>query len=162
MSEEPEWISKSQRKRDADAVLELVKHLLELKAEELNQIALSEAILQGLADVKRISQHGAHKRHMKWLAKQLRNYDISEIESAYADIMRKRQGETAEFHLAEQWRSRLIDEGNQALSEFISQYNPEDIQQLRQLVRQAKKEHESEQNHGAKRALFRFIKVVMQ
>ncbi|WP_367608010.1 ribosome biogenesis factor YjgA [Legionella sp. W05-934-2] len=162
MSEDSEWVSKSQRKRDADAVLDLVKNLLELKANELSQLPLSEAALQGLADVKKIHQHGAHKRHMKWLAKQLRQDDLSDIEAAYQAILSSRQGETADFHLAEQWRTRLIEEDNQALAEFISQYKPDDIQQLRQAVRQAKMEYASQQNHGAQRSLFRLIKAMMQ
>lgn len=162
MSEEPEWVSKSQRKRDADVIFDWVKKLLLLKPDELSQIPLSDPILRGLAEAKQINQHGAHKRHMKWLAKQLRNEDVSSIEAAYEEVIRSRQGETADFHLAEQWRTRLIVEDNQTLAEFISQFHPQDIQQLRQLVRQAKKEHVSEQNHGAKRALFRFIKAVIQ
>ncbi len=161
MSEESEWVSKGQQKREADAVLDLVKKLLLLKADELSQIPLSSALLQGLVEAKQINQHGAHKRQIKWLAKQLRTDDLGGIEAAYADVIRSQKGETAAFHLAEHWRSRLIEEDNQALSEFISQFRPEDIQQLRQLVRKAKKEHVSEQNHGAKRALFRFIKDIM-
>lgn len=162
MSEDSEWVSKSQLKRDADAVLALVKNLLELKITELEEIPLSETMLQGLQEAKKITQRGAHKRHVKWLAKQLRNDELSNIELAYEAIMRSRQGETAEFHLVEQWRSRLINDDNLALAEFISQFQPENIQQLKQLVRQAKKEQISEQNRGAKRALFRFLKGIIQ
>jgi ribosome-associated protein len=45
--------------------------------------------------------------------------------------------------LAEQWRLRLID-NDAALDEWVTQHPDTDIQQLRALVRQARKDHLSD------------------
>lgn len=161
MSDDSEWVSKSQKKRDAESVLDLVKELILIKADDLARFPMPESVLQGLLDAKRMTQHGARKRHLKWLAKQLRSEDIDQIEAAYQQLMLLRQGETAEFHLSEQWRTRLIEQDNQALTDFIRQYEPEDVQALRQLVRKAKKEQAQDRDLGAKKALFRLIKAII-
>ena len=51
--------------------------------------------------------------------------------------------ETLSLHLTEQWRLRLID-NDAALDEWVTQHPDTDIQQLRALVRQARKDHLSD------------------
>jgi ribosome-associated protein len=60
------------------------------------------------------------------------------------------------------WRTRLIDEGNSALTEFVEKYQPDDVQKLRQLIKKAVKEQEMQKNMGAVKALFRFIRSCLE
>ncbi len=48
----------------------------------------------------------------------------------------------ARLHRLEQWRERLITEGDSALNELMSQFHELDRQKLRQLIRTANKERE--------------------
>jgi ribosome-associated protein len=52
----------------------------------------------------------------------------------------------------------LIQEGKEALTDFIDHYHPEDSQQLRQLIKKAIEEQQSGRYPGAGKALFRYIR----
>ena len=81
-----------------------------------------------------------------------------EIVAAYAELQADDGAQTATFHEVEQWRTRLIHEGKQALTAFVEGYPLVDVQHLRQLIKKAADEHHRAQNTGAGRALFRYLR----
>ena len=68
--------------------------------------------------------------------------------------------QTAEFHVVEQWRSRLMDEreGKDALTAYIGEHPLVDVQHLRQLIKKAVDEQKKGANLGGSRALFRYLR----
>ena len=78
-------------------------------------------------------------------------------ERALAVVRNTNQAATRKFHLVEDWRDKLIA-NNDALTEFIEKYPQVDIQQLRTLIRNAKREQEKNQPPKAFRELFQLIK----
>ena len=153
--------SKSQLKRDAEALRVLGQQLLDLDSQALDALPLTEALREAIAAAKTIKSHGAKKRQMQWIGKKMREADHEAIRAALLDSEANDAGQSAEFHLAEQWRDRLIKEGTQALSEFIDHFHPEDIQGLRQLIKKASSEGAEITVKTAKRALFRLIRATL-
>jgi ribosome-associated protein len=66
------------------------------------------------------------------------------------------------FHLLEKWRDRLVEEGYEAMGAAMDEWPDMDRQQLRHLVRDAKKEHESGKPAGAKKKLFQFLRTLSE
>ena len=62
------------------------------------------------------------------------------------------------FHHLERWRDRLIEEGDAALGDALAEWPGLDRQQLRQLVREARRERDQSKPRGAGRKLFRYLR----
>jgi ribosome-associated protein len=62
------------------------------------------------------------------------------------------------MHRIETWRMRLLDEGDEALGEFIVEHPSADRQRLRQLVRNALTERKADKPPHAYRELFRALR----
>ena len=152
--------SRSQERREALAVLELAKRLVDLTDAQLTQIPLDEDLLEHVHKTRRITQQIARKREVQFLAKQLRKREdaLEPIRAALQHDRDVSRRETAGLHRLEGWRDRLIDEGDEALSQLLVQYPNADRQHLRQLARQAKTERLANRPPHAFRELFRALR----
>jgi ribosome-associated protein len=150
--------SKSQKKRDADALQKLGIKLITLSMEKLHTLPLPANLRQALIDAKSIKTHGALRRQLQLIGKLMRTVDSEAVLNAYNTILAEDNAQTASFHELEQWRTRLITEGKVALTEFVQDYKATDVQQLRQLVKKAVDEQNSGKQTGASKALFRFLR----
>ncbi|WED42904.1 ribosome biogenesis factor YjgA [Legionella cardiaca] len=150
--------SKSQKKRDAEALQKVGVKLIALNATKLDELPLPANLRQAIIEAKNIKSHGAMRRQAQLIGKLMRASDSEAILAAYESIVAEDSAQTAAFHELEQWRERLIDDGKEALTAFIDQYNPTDVQQLRQLVKKAIDEKTNNKQGGASKALFRFLR----
>ena len=153
--------SRSQNRRDALDVLALGETLTALSAAQLARLPIPEELLPHIRETQRMTSHGARKRQHAFLAKQMRRQD-DEVLDAIRDALdahsegSKRQ--VADMHRAEEWRVRLIEGGDEAMSAFIGAHPDADRQRLRQLVRNAKDEATRNKPPRAFRELFREIR----
>jgi ribosome-associated protein len=154
--------SKSQRKRDAEALKKIALKLVDLTPTKLNDLPLPENLRQAIIDAKSIKSHGATRRQAQLIGKLMRCADHETILQAYAQIVAQDNAKTAVFHDLEQWRNRLIDEGSEALTEFVNCYRPANMQHLRQLVKKAIEEKANNKSVGASKALFRFLRTCIE
>lgn len=166
-------ISKSDLKRESEALQELGEELLTLRSDLMAPLELPDKLLEALADARRISNFEGRRRQMQFIGKLMRKLDDEVIEAIRAALQVQRDGsasELAALHQAEHWRERLLaeDGGDVALTEWLQQYPDTDIQQLRALIRQARKDAQAApreqagaaQRHGrAYRELFQLVKV---
>lgn len=150
--------SKSQKKRDAEALQNLGVKLIGLTIAKLDLLPLSPALRQAILAAKLIKSHGATRRQAQLIGKLMRTIDAEALLAAYQNIIATEKGQTAIFHQAEQWRQCLLTKDSQALTEFIDTYHPTDIQKLRQLITRAVKALQNDKDSGASTALFRLIK----
>jgi ribosome-associated protein len=156
--------SRSQMRREALDVLKLAQALTALSDTQLSHVPLDEDVLLEIRRARAVTQQIARKRQIQYLAKQLRRLDDAELEPIRARLDNDRQQarlETAALHHAEQWRDRLIDEGDEALSEWLGVHPGADRQHLRQLARQAKIEREQNRPPHAQRELFRALREAL-
>lgn len=150
--------SKSQKKREADALQKLGVLLIALSKEKLSTLPLPNNLYQAIIDAKAIKSHGAIRRQAQLIGKLMRAADSDAIYAAYEELVSEEKSQTANFHLVEQWRDRLIKNEPSAVTEFINEHQPEDIQQFRQLVKKAVDEQQHHKSTGASKALFRFLR----
>jgi ribosome-associated protein len=152
--------SKTQKKREAESLQKLGQQLSKLNLEQLAKMPLPDRLMQALFEEKTIKSHGAKRRHLQLIGQIMCDIDIEEtqaIQDAYENIVKGQTANAQQFHLAEQWRMRLMSEGNSALTEFIQEYHCDDLQNLRHLIRQAIHERDEKKNHGSARTLFQLI-----
>ena len=131
--------SRSQERREALAVLDLAKRLVELSDAQLAHLALDDDLHAEVLAARRITQQIARKRQTQFLAKQLRKRAeaLEPIRAALEHDKDQSRRETAALHRIEQWRDRLLDGGDEALTQLLAEFPQADRQQLRQLVRNA-------------------------
>lgn len=154
--------SKSQKKREAEALQKIGIQLIGLSLEKLDMLPLSANLRQAIIDAKLLKSHGAVRRQAQLIGKLMRSDNSAEIVAGYEQLLAEADAKTEQFHNVEEWRRRLINEGNDALTEFIECYQPQDVQYLRQLIKKAIDEKSKEQHLGASKALFRYLKSCLQ
>ena len=89
----------------------------------------------------------------------MREIDVAPIVEQMEKWEGKNTAENAYFHNLERWRARLIeDEG--ALSEFIQQYPNVDSQQIRTLIRNARREASANKPPKSSRELFKLLREI--
>ena len=159
-SDEP---SKSQRKREADAVRALGLEISELGDSERATIPLSESVRDAIEELIRIRARSARKRQLGLVAKRMRDIDLEPIIVALNRVRLAAHTSTELHHRIEQWRDRmlgLMDEESpaDALTSFIDEYPSADRQLLRQLQRQALQKQGSAHAPRHTRLLFRQIR----
>ena len=150
--------SKSQRKRDVEALQDLGRDLSRLSKDQLKKMALPENLLVALLEYQRITSHSAMRRQMQFIGKVMR--EIEEVDAIVEQLAALR-GESAaakaEFHAIERWRERLLADDD-ALTEWLNRHPDSDAQQLRQLIRNARKEAEQGKPPKSSRELFRLLR----
>ncbi len=160
--------SKSQLKREADAILDFARTLGTIPDAELAQIELPEDIATAVQQLRQINARSAGKRQLHYLAKILRKNpeQLPEWQAASERARLPAQLETQAFHNVERWRKRLLqaDPGKrkQALTEFKSQRPSADMQQLRQLLRNHDQQRTDDGKKRLARELFRWLRETMQ
>jgi ribosome-associated protein len=156
--------SRSQQRREALDVLALAQRLVALSPSQLAKLPIPEPLLPHIDDTQRITSHIARKRQMAFLAKQMRREDdeaLDAIRDALDAGGEAARQEAALLHRAEDWRERLLEEGDEALAELLSQHPGADRQQLRQLVRNTLDERKRNKPPHAFRELFRAVRDVL-
>jgi ribosome-associated protein len=149
--------SKSQVKREMQALRDLGKELVELPAGELVKFELSESLLDAIVLAKN-SKREALRRQLQHIGKLLRDEDETAIRQTMAQISQPKKDEVKAFHELEQWRDRLITGDDEVINRLVSRFPDADRQHLRQLVRNARKERMMEKPPRYSRLLFQYLK----
>lgn len=156
--------SRSQQRRDALEVLELAEKLASLTPTQLAKLPIPDDLLPHLEHTRKITAHIARKRQLAFLAKQMRREDdetLEAIRDALDEDGKAARRETAAMHRIEDWRERLIAEGDAALAELLEEHPAADRQHLRQLVRNAHEEKLRNKPPRAFRELFQELKRLL-
>ncbi|MBY6204063.1 ribosome biogenesis factor YjgA [Halomonas denitrificans] len=153
--------SKTQRKNEALELRELGRALAGLPEADRAALDLPEALRESIERYNAIRKHGAKKRELQYLGKQMRRIDPAPIRAAVEAREAGSQADAAALHRVERWRERLIED-DAAVTAFVEEHPDCDVQQLRSLVRAARREggvEDPEQRHGKNyRTLFRFLR----
>jgi ribosome-associated protein len=153
--------SRSQQRREALEVLDLARQLSEMTAQQVSKLPVPERLVAHIDETRRITSHGAHKRQLQFLAKQMRREDDETLEAIRDALDVNGQAarvEAAMLHRAEAWRERLMADGDAALTELLDTYPHADRQHLRQLARNAHEERVKNKAPHAFRELFRELR----
>jgi ribosome-associated protein len=155
--------SKSQRKREVNALQDLGTALEALPKDKLAKVPLPEKLLDALREAKRTTAHEGKRRQMQYIGKLMRALTDEEVEAirrVLATFVGASKAETARLHAMERWRDRLIA-GDDAVTEFIAAHPESDVQALRTLVRNARKEAQLAKPPKSSRELFQMVKQAL-
>lgn len=159
---ESEGPSKSQRKRDSAALQDLAAELVKMPAATLTALPLDEDLREAITLARNIKQHGGRKRQILYVGKLLRGIDANPIKEALARLEQSDAAATAHLHRIERWRERLLNEGNEALTQLLDELPGADSQRLRQLIRNAHQESKIGKPPKAFRELFKYLRELME
>ena len=154
--------SKSQEKRDCDALKKLGDDLVSLKQTDLDTMNLPETLLAAIHEARRIQSRSGLKRQRQYIGKIMRQTDADEIKKQFELIKHKHDTNTSQFRKVEQWRDRLLADDKTALNEIIDSYPDIDRQHINQLIRQAKQEQKLEKPPAAARKLFKYLRELSE
>ena len=155
-----EYISKTQKKKEAQSLQEMGEKLVKLPAGQLEDMALPVELNDAIRFAKAIKSHGARRRQMQLIGSLMRKIDSAPIQEALQHLEEGNYKKAAAFKETEMWRDELIA-GNKGLIEDILNTCPDaDRRQLTQLLRNAAKEREHNKPRGASRALFRYLEKI--
>ncbi|MGD8998815.1 MAG: ribosome biogenesis factor YjgA [Granulosicoccaceae bacterium] len=154
--------SKSQRKRDMLALTALGEQLVDLPASTLARLPLDDRLRQAIRECQSINQRGGRKRQLKFIGKLMREADADAIRDTLEQLAAPHHESVRAFHRVEQWRDRLLDEGDPALGGLLDEHPDADRQLLRQLLRNARNQKLSEaRQKQAARELFRYLRDLL-
>ncbi len=154
--------SKSQEKRDCDALKKLGDTLISLKQEELNTMSLPDTLLNAVREAKKLQSRSGLKRQRQYIGKIMRQIDADEIKIQLEQIKHKHDTNTIQFRKVERWRDQLLADDKTALSEIIDAHPNIDRQHINQLIRQAKRELQQEKPPASARKLFKYLRDLQE
>lgn len=135
-------ISKTDLKRESEQLQKLGEQLLTLREDLFVALALGEKLVEALAEMKRITNFEGRRRQSQYVGKLMRGLEDGQLQ-AIRDALDAQHGGSAQeamaLHEAEKWRDDLIA-GDDALQRWLTRFPDTDTQQLRALVRQARKD----------------------
>lgn len=153
--------SKSQVKREMTALQKLGERLTQLNQEQLSKVPLEENLAAAIKEYQRLKKNEAKRRQLQYIGRLMRDADADAIQHAINRFDASQAEHTQLFHLIENWRERLLNDGD-AITEFISSYPGADIQALRQLIRTTQKERRQNKDLGSYRKLFRQLREIIE
>ncbi len=134
--------SRTDLKRESAELQKLGEELLTLRADLMERLELSEKLKDAVLEAKRITNFEGKRRQMQFIGKLMRLVDPAVLQTVRAALTEQTSGSAQEnliLHLAENWRQRLLD-SEDAFGEWLNQFPDTDTQQLRALIRQARKD----------------------
>ena len=156
-------------KRESTELQKLGEDLLTLRPDFIARLDLPEKLVDAVAECKRITNFEGIRRQMQFIGKLMRKLEDSkhaEIRAALEEQHMPSAKETALLHQAEQWRDRLIADDD-SVGQWINLSPSTDSQNLRALVRQARKDAKPEKpglapRHGrAYRDIFQLVREAL-
>ncbi len=158
--ESQEEKSRSQVKREFRELKDLGKQLVGLSEGQLRAVPLSEKAHDAVAATRQLTRN-ALQRQYRYLAALLAEEDVAAVRLALAGELRPHVEEVALLHEAEDWRDKLLAADDEELESFVRRHPGCDRTRLRQLVRNARKEHELDKPPKSARQLFKFLKELL-
>lgn len=151
---------------------ELGEALMALPDTRIDALGLPESLRDAVRSAQRTKTFEGRRRQIQYLGKLMRRAqdagDIEPIREAVASFQLGHARDALSLHEAERWRAELIA-SDDALPRWLAQHPASDVQQLRSLIRSARKDAAAipEPDGGAARQgrayreLFQLLRVAL-
>ena len=152
--------SKTRMKQASHELQELGEAVVALPDARIDGLAIAEELLDAIRQFKKTKTFEGRRRQMQYIGKLMRSHDDEPIRQAVTDMQLGRAKDSLALHQAERWRAELLADDD-AATRWITDHPETDVQQLRSLIRAARKDAAlvPEKRSGrAYRELFQFIK----
>jgi ribosome-associated protein len=167
--------SRSVAKEESTELQKLGEQLLTLSAVAIAKLDLPEKLVDAVAEAKRITNFEGKRRQMQYIGKLMRKVEPEPIRAAVEAAKSGSAADTLALHQAELWRDDLIA-NDDALPRWLADHPVAvhaetanyDLQQLRALIRQARKDlqagkpGEAPRQGRAYREIFQLVRDVLR
>jgi ribosome-associated protein len=138
--------SRTDLKRESFELQKLGEDLMQLRQDAMQQLVtqkhVPELLFEAIRDAKKITNFEGLRRQMQYVGKLMRKLDEPQVQAIRDALDVQHNGsaeETLALHMAEHWRDKLLKD-DQALADWLVAHPDTDSQQLRALIRQARKD----------------------
>jgi ribosome-associated protein len=154
---EDEILSKTRKKAQMHALQKLGIELVDLSRERLASMQLPETLAEAIREAQRITAHEGRRRQMQYIGRLMRDIDPAPIQERLDAWRGQSKAEVARQHGMERLRDKLIEDDS-ALTEFAQKHPEVDLQTLRNLIRNARKEAAEGRPPKSYREIFKVIR----
>jgi ribosome-associated protein len=147
-------------KRQSDALQALGQELVEAPRDRVKRVPMPEDVMDAILECQNIKNHEGRRRQMQFIGKKMRGLSDEEV----AVIKRTIEGwkgaskaDTAALHALERRRDKLLAD-DKALTTLLAEHPQLDVQHLRALIRNARKEQAENKPPKAYREIFQILK----
>lgn len=154
---EAEFVSRTKKKEHVEELQKLGAALVALAPAQLEALAIPAILLAAVLEAQRITSHEAKRRQLQFIGKVMRKIDAEPVRAALATVAGQSAAARAQQKRLESWRERLIGDDS-ALTAYANEHPDADVQALRALIRNARKEIAESKPPRAQRELFRLIR----
>jgi len=152
--------SKSQLKREMTALQKLGAELIANSRDRVKRVPMPEDVRDAILECQKITDHEGRRRQLQYVGKKMRTlepHEVAAIQKVIDSWRGTSKAEAAALHLIERRREKLLaDDG--ALTELVTAHPELDAQQLRTLIRNARKEQAENKPPKAYREIFQILK----
>ena len=150
--------SKSQIKREAEALQALGAKLVELSWDQIKKIDMPEDLRDALKETQRIPPRTeGRRRQLQFIGRIMRKVDPAPLQAALDRIAGLSAAENSRMHQRERLRDRFIAD-EKVIDEIVAKFPQADIQYLRQQRRNAIREQEQSKPPKAYREIYRVLR----
>ncbi|HXZ91667.1 MAG TPA: ribosome biogenesis factor YjgA [Burkholderiales bacterium] len=149
--------SKTKRKQTMHELQALGTTLVALPQGRLAALDLPEELAEAVAEAQRITSREGRRRQLQYIGRLMRALDPAPIRAALERIAGRSAEDSARHRRLEQWRARLLED-DAALTDFASAHPTADLQALRTLIRNARREQDEGRPPRAFRELYRVLR----
>lgn len=152
-----ETVSKTKRKQEMHDLQRLGVALVALPLSQLSRMNVPEELQKAVLEARRIKSHEGKRRQMQYIGRLMRDVDPAPLRERLAALKGESAQAAAAHRRLEALRGRLLED-DAALTEFAASHPGADLQALRALLRNARKEMKEGKPPRAYREVFRFLK----
>ena len=160
--QEYERPSKSELKRQMTVLQKLGEELVNEARDRVKRVPMPEDVRDAILECQLIKDHEGRRRQLQYVGKKMRTLDEDEVAAIQRTIDSWKglsKADTAAMHAMERRRDKLLAD-DKALTVLLSE-NPElDVQHLRTLIRNARKEQAENKPPKAYREIFQILKQI--
>ncbi len=152
--------SKSQLKREMTALQKLGAELVAEPKERVKRVPMPEDVRDAILACQLIKDHEGRRRQLQYVGKKMRTLDEAEIAAIQKTLDSWKgasKAETAAMHALERRREKLLSDDS-ALTDLRADHPEIDVQHLRTVIRNARKEQAENKPPKAYRELFQILK----
>jgi ribosome-associated protein len=158
--QEYERPSKSQLKREMTELQKLGQELIDQSRDRVKRVPMPEDVREAILECQKIKDHEGRRRQLQFVGKKMRTLDETEVALIQKTIDSWKgasKSETAAMHALERKRDKLLA-NDTAVTELMAEHPEIDAQQLRTMIRNARKEQAENKPPKAYREIFQLLK----
>ena len=150
-------VSKTKRKQQMHELQALGVALVELPESQLAAMDIAEDLREAVLEAKRITAHEGRRRQLQYIGRLMRDLDPAPIRAQLDALTGSSAQEAARHRRLEALREKLLG-NDEALTAYVADHAGADAQELRTLIRNARREQKEGRPPRAFRELFRVLK----